>query len=58
MPKRDLISVSDMQQDEWLQLVDLAIGLKAERDHHGDPLKGKTFAMILEKAQHPHRDLF
>ena len=48
MAKRDLISVSDMQ-DEWPQLVDLAIKLKAERGHHGDPLKGKTLAMIFEK---------
>ena len=48
MAKRDLISVSDMQ-DEWPALVDLAIKLKAERGHHGDPLKGKTLAMIFEK---------
>ena len=47
MAKRDLISVSDMQ-DEWPALVDLAIKLKAERGHHGDPLKGKTLAMIFE----------
>ena len=48
MAKRDLISVSDME-DEWPSLVDLAIKLKAERGHHGDPLKGKTLAMIFEK---------
>ena len=48
MAKRDLISVIDMK-DEWPDLVDLAIKLKAERGHHGDPLKGKTLAMIFEK---------
>lgn len=48
MTKRNLISVSDME-DEWPGLVDLAIKLKAERGHHGDPLKGKTLAMIFEK---------
>ena len=48
MAKRDLISVIDMQ-DKWAEMVDLAIKLKAERGHHGDPLKGKTLAMIFEK---------
>ncbi len=48
MAKRDLISVVDMK-DEWAGMVDLAIRLKAERGHHGDPLKGKTLAMIFEK---------
>ena len=31
------------------ELVDLAIKLKKERGNHGDPLKGKTLAMIFEK---------
>ncbi len=48
MAKKDLISVVDMK-DEWPALVDLAIKLKAERGNHGDPLKGKTLAMIFEK---------
>jgi ornithine carbamoyltransferase len=48
MAKRDLISVLDMK-DEWPGLVDLAIKLKAERGNHGDPLKGKTLAMMFEK---------
>ena len=48
MAKRDLISVVDMK-DKWAEMVDLAIKLKAERGHHGDPLKGKTLAMIFEK---------
>ena len=48
MAKRDLISVVDMK-DEWPSLVDLAIKLKAERGHHGDPLKGKTLALMFEK---------
>jgi ornithine carbamoyltransferase len=36
-------------QDKWPEMVDLAIKLKAERGHHGDPLRGKTLAMIFEK---------
>ncbi len=48
MVKRDLISVVDMQ-DKWSELVDLAIQMKQERGNHGDPLAGKTLAMIFEK---------
>jgi ornithine carbamoyltransferase len=48
MAKKNLISVVDMK-DEWPDLVDLAIKLKAERGHHGDPLKGKSLGMIFEK---------
>ena len=48
MAKKNLISVIDMQ-DEWPDLVDLAIKLKAERGKHGDPLKGKSLGMIFEK---------
>jgi ornithine carbamoyltransferase len=48
MAKRDLISVVDMQ-DKWPELVDLAIQMKQERGKHGDPLTGKTLAMIFEK---------
>ena len=46
MVKRDIISVLDMK-DDMPELVDLAIKLKAERGNHGDPLKGKTLAMIF-----------
>ena len=55
--KRNLISVLDMK-DEWPQLVDLAIKLKAERGHHGDPLKGKTLAMMFEKPSTRTRTSF
>ena len=48
MAKRDIISVLDMK-DDMPELVDLAIKLKKERGKHGDPLKGKTLAMIFEK---------
>ncbi len=48
MAKKDLISVVDMK-DEWPDLVDLALKMKAERGHHGDPLLDKTLAMIFEK---------
>ncbi len=46
--KRNIISVLDMK-DDMHQLVDLGIKLKAERGNHGDPLKGKSLAMIFEK---------
>ena len=48
MAKRNIISVLDMK-DDMPELVDLAIRLKKERGNHGDPLKGKTLAMIFEK---------
>ncbi|MCL1984748.1 MAG: ornithine carbamoyltransferase [Methanomassiliicoccaceae archaeon] len=48
MTKTDLISVLDMK-DTMPELIDLAIKLKAERGKHGEPLKGKTLAMIFEK---------
>lgn len=48
MAKRNIISALDMK-DDMPQLVDLAIKLKKERGHHGDPLKGKNLAMIFEK---------
>ncbi|MDR3206574.1 MAG: ornithine carbamoyltransferase [Candidatus Methanoplasma sp.] len=46
--KRNLISVLDMK-DEWSELVELAIKLKAERGNHNAPLDGKTLAMMFEK---------
>ncbi|MDR3281999.1 MAG: ornithine carbamoyltransferase [Candidatus Methanoplasma sp.] len=46
--KRNLISVLDMK-DEWSELVELAVKLKAERGNHNAPLKGKTLAMMFEK---------
>ncbi|NLN72276.1 MAG: ornithine carbamoyltransferase [Thermoplasmatales archaeon] len=46
--KRNIISVLDMK-DDMPEIVDLAIKLKKERGHHGDPLKGKSLAMIFEK---------
>ena len=48
MAKRDIISVLEMK-DETPDPADLAIKLKKERGNHGDPLKGKTLAMIFEK---------
>ena len=46
--KRNIISVLDMK-DDMPQLVELAAKLKSERGKHGEPLKGKTLAMIFEK---------
>ncbi len=57
MGKRNLISVVDMK-DEWPALVDLGIKLKKERGHHGDPLKGKTLAMMFEKPSTRTRTSF
>lgn len=57
MGKRNLISVLDMQE-EWPGLVDLAIKLKAERGRHGDPLAGKTLAMMFEKPSTRTRTSF
>ncbi len=57
MGKRNLISVLDMK-DQWPELVDLAIRLKAERGHHGDPLAGKTLAMMFEKPSTRTRTSF
>ena len=48
MAKKDLISVVDMKE-EWPDLIDMAIKLKAERGKHNAPLKGKTLIMIFEK---------
>ena len=50
MGKKNLISVLDMK-DQWPDLVDLAIKLKAERGHHGVPLAGTTLAMRLEQPR-------
>ena len=57
MAKKDLISVVDMKA-EWPALVNLAIKLKKERGHHGDPLKGKTLAMMFEKPSTRTRTSF
>ena len=48
MVKRNIISVLDMK-DDMPQLVELAEKLKKERGNHGEPLRGKTLAMIFEK---------
>ena len=57
MAKKDLISVVDMKA-EWPALVNLAIKLKKERGHYGDPLKGKTLAMMFEKPSTRTRTSF
>ena len=57
MGKKHHISVLDMK-DQWPDLVDLAIKLKAERGHHGAPLAGKTLAMMFEKPSTRTRTSF
>src|SRR5437899_1036653 len=49
MKSTDLISIHDLQRDEVLEILDLAVRIKRDpRDHH-DALSQKTLAMIFEK---------
>lgn len=45
----NLISISDLTKDEILRLLDSAEAFRARRSRHGEPLKGKSLAMIFEK---------
>ena len=45
----NLISISDLSKDEILRLLDSAEAFRARRSRHGEPLKGKSLAMIFEK---------
>jgi ornithine carbamoyltransferase len=48
--ERDYLSVDDLDADEIVHLLDVAAALKADRDLHGDALRGRTVALIFEKA--------
>jgi ornithine carbamoyltransferase len=48
--ERDFLSVDDLDADEIVHLLDVATRLKADRDLHRDALRGRTLALIFEKA--------
>ncbi len=45
----NLISISDLSKEQIIQLLDSAEAFRARRGDHGEPLKGKSLAMIFEK---------
>ena len=45
----NLISISNLSKEEILRLLDSAEAFRARRSRHGEPLKGKSLAMIFEK---------
>ena len=45
----NLISIADLSRDDILRLLDSAEAFRARRGHHGQPLQGKSLAMIFEK---------
>jgi ornithine carbamoyltransferase len=45
----NLISISDLSKGQIMQILDSAEGFRARRGNHGEPLKGKSLAMIFEK---------
>lgn len=46
----NLISISDLSKEQIIRLLDSAEAFRARRGNHGEPLKGKSLAMIFEKA--------
>lgn len=44
-----LISISDLSKEDILRLLDSAEAFRAKRGSHGQPLQGKSLAMIFEK---------
>jgi ornithine carbamoyltransferase len=44
-----LISIADLSREEILRLLDSAEAFRAKRGSHGQPLQGKSLAMIFEK---------
>jgi ornithine carbamoyltransferase len=45
----NLLSISDLSQEQILLLIDSAEAFRARRADHGDPLRGLSLAMIFEK---------
>lgn len=45
----NLISISDLSKEDILQLLESAEAFLARRGRHGQPLQGKSLAMIFEK---------
>lgn len=52
LKKRSLLQLTDLSDEEMLQLIDLALALKARRDGgtRGDLLRRKQVALIFEKS--------
>jgi ornithine carbamoyltransferase len=46
---KDLISISDLSQEDILRLLESAEAFRSRRGWHGHPLLGKSLAMIFEK---------
>jgi len=44
-----LISISDLSKEDILRLLDIAEAFRVKRGSHGQPLQGKSLAMIFEK---------
>jgi ornithine carbamoyltransferase len=49
MPKRDFLAITDLSKRELMDLLDLAVRIKAGK-YKGRPLKGKVLAMIFAKS--------
>jgi ornithine carbamoyltransferase len=45
----NLISISDLSKEQILRLLESAEAFRGRRSRHGEPLKGKSLAMIFEK---------
>ncbi|MCX6676244.1 MAG: ornithine carbamoyltransferase, partial [Methanothrix sp.] len=45
----NLLSISDLSQEQILRLIDSAEAFRVRRADHGDPLRGRSLAMIFEK---------
>ena len=45
----NLISITDLSRDDILRLLDSVEAFRARRGRHGQPLQGKSLAMIFEK---------
>jgi ornithine carbamoyltransferase len=45
----NLLSISDLPQEQILRLIDSAEAFRVRRADHGDPLRGRSLAMIFEK---------
>jgi ornithine carbamoyltransferase len=50
MPKKDLVSIRDLDREEIVHLLDLAADLKREPETYSERLRGKTLAMIFQKS--------
>jgi ornithine carbamoyltransferase len=47
--RKDFVSITDLNRNEFMGLIKEAVNLKKERGKAKEPLKGKILAMIFEK---------